>query len=926
MRTILTAVLLGAACLTAAAQQPQPSDAKFRSRVELITIDVAAVDKDGRPVEDLGARDFTVKVDGRNRQVVSTQLIKVDHNLARLPVPEQPDPLITANDVTGGGRRVVVAVDQTLIVPGSITPLLRSAAQFVDRLTPADYGALLAFPEPGPRVDFTTDKVRLREALQRVVGQPQKARTTTFNLSLAEVQTIAQNERTFVNPLAGSFDAVWATVGPTMRRVLERGCRSLTLDELMQSQHADDFQQCLRDLSNQAMVEAGDMKIDSTLSLRRLESFLKELAVLDGPKSMILVSAGLVADDEARLEDVATLAADARTTINVVAVDRERERDNTDLPNGQSSMKLQDRALELHGLETLADRTGGALYRAVGPAEGVFDRLSLELSAAYLVAVERRESDPDRQRIEIAVKRRGVIVRSPRSVTSTLAMNARRSPQEVLRDALASPLPIPGLPVRFSTFVRREAGDPTFRLQLAAQIGEPGASGGEYAVGYAVIDSRDRVVASFANRTQLTSSGRPGEPLPYDTAVNVVLLPGVYSVRVGVVGADGRRGTAVKRLELSSAGNDLATSDLVIGALGGDGGTIHPAVEPHVDGRIAAHVELYPADGDQGTLTVSLEIAEGAGSPALTTKPLTIAAGAQPAWRIASGTIDATLLPGKYVARAAVRRDGVTVRVVSRPFVLERSASTTTVVARTGATPLSPEVRVRTAGYVSAFVRSLANVVGREEFVLHGPDRRVTSDFLLVRHPALAGDFLTFRDVAMVNGIAVPDRQERLADLFLKPIGLVRDRVREITLAAEQQVPSILNPIFVLAFLQGDFQSRFELTVTEPDRNWPAAVRAVTFVETARPTLLRAGVRGDLDLPVRGTAWIEPDSGRVLQTELSVGTGRAATHIVTTFALDSRLQIMVPERMQTEHPDGVATYSNFRRFNVETDATFGTPP
>jgi len=49
-----------------------------------------------------------------------------------------------------------------------------------------------------------------------------------------------------------------------------------------------------------------------------------------------------------------------------------------------------------------------------------------------------------------------------------------------------------------------------------------------------------------------------------------------------------------------------------------------------------------------------------------------------------------------------------------------------------------------------------------------GPDRRVTSDFLLVRHPALAGDFLTFRDVAAVNGTATPDRQERLADLFLK--------------------------------------------------------------------------------------------------------------------------------------------------------------
>jgi VWFA-related protein len=924
VRTAFTAILLAITWLTAFAQQPAPPTPRFQSRVELITIDVAAVDKDGRPVEDLRAGDFAVKIDGRNRPVVSAQLVRVDRSRAGSVQPA--DPLIATNDVAGNGRRVVVAVDQTLIAPGSIAPVLRSATRFVDALAPTDYAAVLAFPEPGPRVDFTTDKARAREALQRIVGQPAKSRTSIFNLSLVEAQTIDRSERTLVNPLAGSFEAIWATVGLTMKRVLARGCRSLTLEELKESQHGEDFQQCLRDLSNQAMVEALENRTEAIVSLGRLESYLRELAILDGPKSMILVSAGLLADDEKRLEDVARLAADARTTINVVAVDRERERDNTDLPNGQSSMKLQDRALELHGLETLADRTGGALYRAIGPAEGVFARLELELSAAYIVGVERREGDPDRQRIEIAVKRRGVTVRSPRTATSIAAVNAQRAPQDVLRDALASPLPIPGLPVRLSTFVRREAAGQMYRLQLAAQIGQPGASGGEFAVGYAVIDQQDRLVSSFANRTQLTSSGDPGEPLPYDATVNVALQPGVYSVRFAVVDSDGHRGTAVRRLELPVAGGQLTTSDLVVGSLGVEGGTLRPSVEARVGGHIAAHVEIYPPDADQGAFSVNLEIAEGAASPALASATLTIGAGAQPGWRVASGALDVALLPGKYVARASVRREGIPVRVVARPFVLERSVVTPTATVRSSGASLSPEVRARTAGYVSAFVRGLANVVGEEAFVLRGPDRRVTSDFLLVRHPALVGDFVTFRDVATVNGTDIPDRQERLADLFLKPIGLVRDRVREITLAAEQHVPSVLNPIFVLAFLQSDFQSRFEFTVTDANGDWPPAVRAVTFAEMARPTLLRGGVRGDLDLPVRGTAWIEPDTGRVLQTELVVGTGRSATRLVTRFTLDSHLQIMVPEQMRTENPDGVATYGNFRRFNVQTETTVATPP
>jgi hypothetical protein len=57
-----------------AAQQPQ----RFRSGVDLITVDVTALDARGVPVEDLRADDFTVKVDGKARRVVAADLVKVD--------------------------------------------------------------------------------------------------------------------------------------------------------------------------------------------------------------------------------------------------------------------------------------------------------------------------------------------------------------------------------------------------------------------------------------------------------------------------------------------------------------------------------------------------------------------------------------------------------------------------------------------------------------------------------------------------------------------------------------------------------------------------------------------------------------------------------------------------------------------------------
>ena len=910
-----------AAGVTAAAQDAAPT---FRARVDVITVDVVAVDKQGKPIEDLRPTDFSIKVDGRSRPVVSAQLVKVDRTRAASPAANASGALVSSNVGGQAGRRVVVAVDQTLIAPGTITPLLRSASQFVDGLAPADYAALLAFPEPGPRVDFTTDKARVRDALQRVVGQAVKTRTTVFDLSVNEVQQIDRAERALADANRGSFEAVWMTLGPTMRRVLERGCRSLTLEELMASEHASDFQQCVRDLANQAMVEAQDFRTDAKMSLSRLESFLRELAPLDGPKTLILVSAGLVAEDAA-LQEIGRMAADARATIHVIAVDRERERDATDLANGQSKMKLQDRGTELHGLETIAEDTGGALYRAIGPAPGIFDRIASETSASYVVAVERRQGDPERQRIEVDIKRRGVIVRSPRLVT-TAAASPRRSMEDVVREALASPLPVPGVPVGFATFSRRDPRG-AYRLDVAAEIGLPGAANGEYEVGYAVLDPQDRIVSSRAERVQLAASGRPTEPLQYDTTID--LQPGTYTLRVAVVDSRGRRGTAVGRVELpATSGTALSTSDLIVGSTPANGQTLRPRVEPHVDGRLAAYLELYPSDVDRGPVTVTLEIAEGDATPALTSAALNVGTAGSPGPRVASGSVDVNLVPGRYIARAAVKRDGVAVQTVLRPFILERRAGPGAAGAPApgGGAPLPEDARIRTAMYVSAFVRGLANVVGQEDFELSAPTRHVVSDFLLVQHPASPGDLLTYRDVIQVNGNPVPDRQQRLEELFLKPSALVAERVRQITQSAAQQVSPLLNPIFVLAFLQADFQGRFELTATSAGSDWPAEVKAVRFVEVAKPTILRGGTRGELDVPVRGTAWIETATGRVLQTELLVPSGRSTTSIVTKFVLDPRLQIMVPDQMRTENPKGLATYSNFRRFNVQTDTAVDTKP
>ena len=63
---LLAAIVIPAA--GAAGQRPQ-----FQSSVEVLPVDVTVVDGEGRPVDTLSAADFTVRVDGRVRRVVSAE-------------------------------------------------------------------------------------------------------------------------------------------------------------------------------------------------------------------------------------------------------------------------------------------------------------------------------------------------------------------------------------------------------------------------------------------------------------------------------------------------------------------------------------------------------------------------------------------------------------------------------------------------------------------------------------------------------------------------------------------------------------------------------------------------------------------------------------------------------------------------------------
>jgi hypothetical protein len=257
------------------------------------------------------------------------------------------------------------------------------------------------------------------------------------------------------------------------------------------------------------------------------------------------------------------------------------------------------------------------------------------------------------------------------------------------------------------------------------------------------------------------------------------------------------------------------------------------------------------------------------------------------------------------------------------------------VVPRAEADDRTDALMTRVAAYISQFIVRFSNVVAEEHYrqeqsVPHRT-RELTSDFMLVRYPG-GTEWLMFRDVAAVDGMPVREQQERLTRLFLQPFDDAVERARAISRAADKynlvNVGNINNPLVAMALLQQEYQSRFHYTLSGIDKKVGASVRVVHFQERRRPTILRSD--GSADLPARGLAWVEEPTGRVVKTELQVGSATFPVRITTTFAADDTLQIDVPVEMREWYPDGpgeitgVATYSHFRRFEVKTDESIET--
>src|SRR5258705_1915696 len=327
LATVLVATPLAAQGQSQA--QDQTQQPTFRTGVEVIRVATGAIDRSGAPVTDLHAPEFTVKIDGQVRRVVTADLVKYQYTPndgRQRPRPQKQESfetLYTTNITQPEGRMIMIAVDQMNIRPGAARPILDAAARFLDRLNPADRVAFVSYPEPGVIIDFMGDRQRIRLAMEKVIGT-QSRFVGRRNIGLVEAIDIAQK-------------------GDDRRllEVVNRECRGL-LDMALD--------QCQRDIVDESNSILWTTRRDAEASLRGLRQWMQHLGETEGQKTLILLSEGLVTDTPADLEDVVRTAMRGRISVNVLLMDVPRS-DATQGPLPPTF--TEDRELGIRGLNDL---------------------------------------------------------------------------------------------------------------------------------------------------------------------------------------------------------------------------------------------------------------------------------------------------------------------------------------------------------------------------------------------------------------------------------------------------------------------------------------------------------------------------------------------------------------------------------------------
>ena len=460
---------------------------RFRSGINLVTVDVVVLDRKGEPILGLTRADFTVLEDGKAQEIREFQSVELPAS-APASAPSQTAPAlrqvspVSMNSMIASriaGRAFVLVYDDVNLTRQQSVEARRAIRTFLDTAVTSEDAVSLTTTSGGGLFHARTaeDRHRLLALLDNVEGKYIED-TSAERMTDFEAMRIHINQDTLV--------------AARVRRRYE-SYRVGGLEPITTPNGRDDMPRIRETPGNVGVIEpyiesrAASVYSDAVGRNRRtmgvLERALEALGTTRGRKSVILVSKGFVHDQEtrgfkdvtdaARRSNVAIYFVDARGLVATTGNFTASEGSPTD-PRDIGAT-LADIALDAEGAVSMAETSGGFAIRNTNGLGAGLQRISRESRSYYLVGYvpQNDRADGRFRQIDVKVKSPGVRVRARKGyyavdAKAVTAANPGDLDPDVRR-ALDAPRDLADLPVRATALVFDQVGAGA-RVVVAADV------------------------------------------------------------------------------------------------------------------------------------------------------------------------------------------------------------------------------------------------------------------------------------------------------------------------------------------------------------------------------------------------------------------------------------------------------------------------
>jgi len=398
----------------------------FRASVDLVAVDTMVIDRDGQPIGNLTVDNFEVWINGQARKVVSADLIQYPLDAPRslvLPAVETPDVIPRSDLPEVKGRVVILAVDEVSFPPSLMQTAVQTAKRFVASLPTDDVVGLYSYPFGAGRLDLTHFHNQVTVGLGRLQGFKQMS--VSDALTPSEAIDIAAGDQNALNAVYAR-ECLVQVGGNCVDKDQAWGGATATLKDPNSAASTNRGESsCQINLRGQARDYVNYIEQMSAESYAGLQDLLQSLGSISGPKTVILLSAGIMTSDRVGgRPDAASvaaqagkLAAAANAMLYTLHLDNNfleinsaagRSHGLNPCQNGVSGglvSNSRDGDLAAYGLQRVASTAGGQYYRiTAGTGDQYFQRVLKETSAYYVLGVQPDATDRDGKSHFIRVK------------------------------------------------------------------------------------------------------------------------------------------------------------------------------------------------------------------------------------------------------------------------------------------------------------------------------------------------------------------------------------------------------------------------------------------------------------------------------------------------------------------------------------------